>query len=385
MTNRAKSNKIKNVLYIVATVVAMNLVAVIIFIYFHINEKIETPQTLFIPRGSISQIISHINDELGEVVLIPDVDKYLLSYFGNPQAGWLKFDEVQMTRGEFLEALTKAKGVSKGITLYPGETTEYFIYTIANKYNSDYDELLNYYYSASPIKEGFLIPDTYQINSNIDLKKFIADIIKKSEDKHKERLEKLGIKNKIDDDEFKKILTVASIIQKESASMNEMPVIASVIYNRLDSKMRLQMDGTLNYGLFSHQKISPQRIKTDNTRYNTYKFSGLPSDPVCNPSFEAIKSAINPIDTDFLFFFKRKGENVHIFSRNYSEHLAVIEGNISIGTDNNGILFAQPRQKIINSQIGIEDISLNEEINSEKVLLNIFADEVCSEQIFFQK
>ena len=164
------SIKIKTILYVVAINVAISLGAVIIFLYFHINEKIETPETLYVPRGSISQIISHINEEFGYEILIPDVDRFLISYFGNPQAGWLQLNKNEMTRGEFLETLTKAKGVSKGITLYPGETTEYFFYTMANKYNLDYEEVLDYFYTVSPMQEGFLIPNSYQFNSNIDIK-----------------------------------------------------------------------------------------------------------------------------------------------------------------------------------------------------------------------
>jgi UPF0755 protein len=364
------SIKIKTVLYVVAINVAISLGAVIIFLYFHINEKIETPETLYVPRGSISQIISHINEEFGNEILIPDVDRFLISYFGNPQAGWLQLNDNEMTRGKFLETLTKAKGVSKGITLYPGETTEYFFYTMANKYNLDYEEVLDYFYTVSPMQEGFLIPNSYQFNSNIDIKKFIFDIVKQSSDKHTERLAKFGI---TDFEDLHKILTVASIIEKESGGVEEMPLVASVIYNRLDKNMRLQMDGTLNYGLYSHKKISANRIKNDNSRYNTYKYNGLPPEPICNPSFNAIKSALSPAETQYLFFFKKKGAKNHIFAKSYEEHLANIEG-INLN------------KKIIESDNLIElDLNYTLIYSDLKSLINIYKENssICKDKLLF--
>ncbi len=70
---------------------------------------------------------------------------------------------------------------------------------------------------------------------------------------------------------WKKYIIIASIIQKESANKKEMPIISSVIVNRLKKDMKLQMDGTLNYGLNSHKKVTPNMIRNDTSTYNTYK------------------------------------------------------------------------------------------------------------------
>lgn len=117
-----------------------------------------------------------------------------------------------------------------------------------------------------------------------------------------------------------KILTVASIIQKEAASNDEMPLVASVIYNRLDKGMRLQMDGTLNYGIYSHETITPDRIKTDMSEFNTYLNDGLPPTPICSVSINAIKAAINPAKTEFLYFVLDKKTKKHKFSKTLTEH-----------------------------------------------------------------
>ena len=103
-----------------------------------------------------------------------------------------------------------------------------------------------------------------------------------------------------------------------------MPKISSVIYNRLKKDMPLQMDGTLNYGEYSHTKVTPKRIKEDKSPFNTYLNRGLPPYPVSSVSIEAIKSAIHPAKTDFLFFVKNKN-GTHSFSKTYKEHLKNIK------------------------------------------------------------
>ena len=125
---------------------------------------------------------------------------------------------------------------------------------------------------------------------------------------------------KYDRDKWFRYVTVASVIQKEAASIEEMPMVSSVIYNRIKKGMRLQMDGTLNYGEYSHTKITHERIKTDKSSYNTYIYSGIPNTPVCNVSFDAIKAAIFPAKTSYLYFVKGKNGQ-HIFSCNYSTHI----------------------------------------------------------------
>jgi UPF0755 protein len=103
-----------------------------------------------------------------------------------------------------------------------------------------------------------------------------------------------------------------------------MPIVASVIYNRLKKGMKLQMDGALNYGRYSHTKITAKRLRSDTSRYNTYKYKGLPPYPVCNVSFDAIKAAIFPAKTSYLYFVKlRNGK--HSFSRRYSSHIRKVK------------------------------------------------------------
>ena len=74
---------------------------------------------------------------------------------------------------------------------------------------------------------------------------------------------------KYDEKKWFRYVAIASVIQKESANTEEMPLVSSVVYNRIKKGMRLQMDGTLNYGKFSHTRVTPKRIREDKSVYNT--------------------------------------------------------------------------------------------------------------------
>jgi len=147
-------------------------------------------------------------------------------------------------------------------------------------------------------------------------------LIEQSEENYKS----LAIKylKKYDEKEWLRVLIIASVVQKEAANKEEMPIIASVVFNRLKKKMALQMDGTLNYGKYSHVKVTPKRIKEDKSRFNTYANKGLPPYPVCAVSIDAIKAALNPKETKYLYFMRNKS-GVHDFTNSYKEHLKNIK------------------------------------------------------------
>ena len=94
-----------------------------------------------------------------------------------------------------------------------------------------------------------------------------------------------------------------------------MPIVSSVIDNRIAKNMPLQMDGSLNYGKYSHTRITPDRIRNDLSEFNTYKYSGIPHTPSGSVSIDAIKAAIKPAKTDYLYFMRNKN-GTHDFSAN---------------------------------------------------------------------
>ncbi len=289
---------------------------------FHLSKPINTTKAAYIPQGSISQIISYLEQK--KFYLSPSIDKYMLFFIGRPQSGWIDIGQTRLSRGDFLYKLSNSKAAMNTIILVPGETIDVFLYQISQEYNLSYNKLMKYYLKFTPIRDGFIIPETYHIPMGIGERHLILYLLNYAQEKHQKTATKIF--GEFDKNSWYRYLIIASIIQKESANKKEMSLVSSVIYNRLKKGMRLQMDGTLNYGKFSHIKVTPQRIKEDKSEYNTYKSRGLPPYPVSSISNEAIFAAIFPKKTSYLYFVKSK-KGVHVFSKTYKEHLRNIKRN----------------------------------------------------------
>ena len=281
--------------------------------------SLDTKKTVFIPDGNTTKIISYLHKKGYDLSVI---DEQILKYMGKPIPGWVSVGKNHINRLEFLYKITKTTSHIHKIKLIPGETLEIFFQNLS--YQHDYNKtlLFKYYTEYSPYKEAGILPDTYFVPYGIREKNLIKYLTKVAN----KRYEKISNKyfGDYNTSKFNRILTIASIIQKEAASKKEMPVVSSVIYNRLKKHMRLQMDGTLNYGKYSHIKVTPQRIDSDTTTYNTYKHKGLPKYPVCCVSVWAIHSAIKPAKTDYLYFMRNKN-GYHDFTKSYKKHRANIK------------------------------------------------------------
>lgn len=167
--------------------------------------------------------------------------------------------------------------------------------------------------------EGYLFPDTYECYHNEDPKLTITRMLNVFETRiyedqnvegYKEaiNIKKLSKKSKYS---LQKILTMASIIQAEAANEDDMYIISSILRNRLEKDVnagvsKLSLDSTKYYPFRSKKKIPKNLRKTFKSRYNTYKKKGLPPGPICNPGLKAIRAALKPADTDYLYFCHSK-------------------------------------------------------------------------------
>ncbi|TKI69881.1 endolytic transglycosylase MltG [Sulfurimonas crateris] len=294
------------------------LIIMLSFMYY-LNKPIKSPQVIYIPTGSINKIITHLNDKNFNV---GKLDSLILRVIGSPQSGWINVGATLSTRGDFLYKLTTAKAALQNVTLIPGETTYIFLDQLSEELNLQRDILQKEYELQTKHIEGAFVPNTYSLPMGITEKMAIKILLNESLSQMKSLSMKIfGTYN---EKKWFHFVTIASIIQKESANIKEMPLVSSVIYNRLKKGMKLQMDGTLNYGQYSHVRVTPKMIKEDRSMYNTYLHNGIPAAPVCNVSFDAIKAAIFPAQSDFLYFMKSKSGE-HTFSRNYSTHLTNIK------------------------------------------------------------
>ncbi len=280
----------------------------------YLFSTVTSPKIVYIPKGSVFKSISHLQDE---GVNLYKIDAFILRVLGHPQQGWIDLKEEKMSRIEYLYALTTAKAATRQITLIPGETTAIFLQQLADELSLDLDALTKAYQLHAAYKEGNFVPDTYSIPNEIDEETLILHLLDESDKTMKEWAEEHNIP--YTKEKWLPIVTKASVIQKEASSLSDMPYVSSVIDNRIREGMRLQMDGTLNYGEYSHQKVTARRIRTDRTPYNTYKNKGLPLYPVCNVSREAIDAALHPKQTDYLYFVRGK-DGEHVYSSYFSTH-----------------------------------------------------------------
>ncbi len=308
--------KIKK-LNIINWVLDITLITILSFIYY-LNEPIGSAKVIFIPKGSTSAIITQMKQGGYN---INSADAYILRAIGMAQSGWIDIKTTKNTKADFLYKLTTSKAALKNVTLIPGETTYIFLDILAKELNLDRAKLELEYNSLSSYPDGMFMPNTYALPLGLSERGIIKILLTQSQNKMRDI--SMKIFNDYNEKKWLQIVTIASIIQKESASIEEMELVSSVIHNRIKKKMRLQMDGTLNYGEYSHVRVSAKRIREDDSPYNTYKIPALPPYPVCNVSLDAIKAAIFPKKTDYLYFVKNKN-GTHDFSCNYSTHLSNI-------------------------------------------------------------
>lgn len=169
--------------------------------------------------------------------------------------------------------------------------------------------------------EGYLYPDTYEFyigeNPNSVIRKFLANFESKWMSVYSERAEELGRS-------MEEILTIASILEKEAKDEQQMPIVASVLYNRLGEPgayPHLECDSTTDYveKLFKDGKINDAERYSLLAFYDTYQINGLPEGPICNPGGDAIKAALNPDSTDFYYFLHDKNGDIYL-ARTADEH-----------------------------------------------------------------
>ncbi|GAB6073877.1 endolytic transglycosylase MltG [Nautilia lithotrophica] len=281
-----------------------------IFILFYLTRNVYSPRVIYIPTGSVNYTINSLQKRGYNVGFIDKIFLYLL---GSPQAGWIDLKSEKLTKFDFLYKLTTSKAALVKVTIIPGETTYYVYKILENK--------LKIPNINCGFEEGFLKPDTYFLPIGMKKTRVCEYLKQKSLIYHKQITKKIF--GKFEYEKYRKYLIIASIIQKEAANVEEMKKISAVIYNRLKKHMKLQMDGSLNYGQYSHEKITPQRIKNDSSRFNTYKYYGLPDKPVCIPSRDAIIAAIFPEKSKYLYFVKCGKK--HLFAVTYKQHLRNIK------------------------------------------------------------
>jgi UPF0755 protein len=168
--------------------------------------------------------------------------------------------------------------------------------------------------------EGYLFPDTYYFPRGLDSATIIATMVKQFKAAFKPEWEQQAKALKMSVHE---IVTLASIIEKETGAPEERPLIASVFHNRLNRGMRLETDPTVIYGIPDFDGNIKRRHLETYTPYNTYKIKGLPPGPIASPGALAMQAALFPAQSDYLYFVSKK-DGTHQFSKTIKEHNAAV-------------------------------------------------------------
>jgi len=174
---------------------------------------------------------------------------------------------------------------------------------------------------SAPTLEGFLFPSTYRIARHTTAQQ----IAKEMTNNFRKVWGELGGSS----EELNRVVTLASLVEKETAIPEERPAVASVYHNRLGLGMRLDCDPTTIYAALLEGRYRGAIHRSDlisDHPYNTYRHAGLPPGPIANPGRDSLKAALHPASTPYLYFVaKGDGTGGHVFSESLSQHNAAVE------------------------------------------------------------
>jgi UPF0755 protein len=163
--------------------------------------------------------------------------------------------------------------------------------------------------------EGYLFPDTYEF-TRIDSAHDIAAAMVR---RFRQEAQKIGL---LGNPDMHRIVTMASIVEKETGAPEERPLVAGVYYNRLAKQMLLAADPTVIYAALLAGRYRGTIYQSDlqfDSPYNTYKYAGLPPGPIANPGVASLQAALHPARSDFLYFVSDNNGH-HRFARSPQEH-----------------------------------------------------------------
>lgn len=321
-----------------------NLILVVVFValaagaygawkaFSFLNYRSGTAQEELILDVPPGRTFIAVAQELAEKNLIKDVLSLRIyaKLTGNDRG--LKVGEYLLHRGmgphEILRVLSSGQSLPRTVTI-PEGTNMYEVAGLLEEKGlgsrEDYIELFknqDWIFQLLGQKlyslEGYLFPETYHFSKYMTQKEIVRAMVKMF----------LDVYNEVKVDGFRmfnrhEVVTLASVIEKETGAKDERPLISSVFHNRLKKRMRLQSDPTILYGILDETGVMKKNITradiTRKNRFNTYTISGLPFGPIANPGREALAAVFRPVESNYLYFVSRN-DGTHVFSSTLKEH-----------------------------------------------------------------
>ena len=302
-------------------------------LYLRVNEPYrgyqEAEQFVELPSGSGSAAIGQRLVAAGVVRDVPTFRTalYLSGQGRHLKAGDYRFDRA-MTPFEAIDKIARGDVYVINVTFPEGLTIadmskifeSHGIGTAASFVEAAKDAALVHDLDpAAKDLEGYLFPETYALSRHADAQKLIKLMVSRFDHVFTPELRQAAAAHNLT---VRQAVTLASIVEKETARAEERPLVAAVYTTRLRIGMPLQCDPTVIYALTKRGSYSGNIHKDDlsiDSLYNTYRYPGLPPGPIASPGRASLEAAVHPADADYLYFVSRN-DGSHEFARTLDEH-----------------------------------------------------------------
>lgn len=285
---------------------------------------------VLIPKGTGVRDIGAL---LAANDLLKDDIRYLGCVYFSGLRSKLKAGEYSIPRGltppAVLELLAKGSTMRHHVTVPEGMTAEQIAIIFEKDGWINRKRFLNLAADGAFIRqfgldathlEGYLFPETYTLVRNEANEE---TVIRMMVDRFRQVWKELDIPASIQLNQHQ-VVTLASVVEKETGAASERPLIARVFFNRLAKKMRLQSDPTVIYGIRDFNGNLTKADLKRQTPYNTYVIPALPPGPICSPGRASLEAVLHPVDSDALYFVA-KNDGTHVFSSNLADHNRAVQ------------------------------------------------------------
>lgn len=238
--------------------------------------------------------------------------------------------ELPLSPSEVLNRMVQGKGIFQRVTIPEGLTVKEVADLLAKMGIVPEEQFLSAAQDPELLAslglqdkgvEGYLFPNTYSFIPETPPR----EIILKMTDQFRKSVEPLAGERKEDNGLTPhEIVTLASIIEKETGVEAERPLISAVFHNRLKLRMPLQSDPTVIYGIKDFNGNLTRKDLQASSPYNTYRIPALPPGPICNPGLSSLRAALHPASVPFLYFVS-KNDGTHHFSENLETHSQAVK------------------------------------------------------------
>lgn len=313
--------------------------ALSMFMEYTRSSSSEKTVTVQIPKGASEKKIAEVLKDNGVI-------NYELTFRfkmkNSPYRGKLNYGKYTLNKDmcldDIIEALLKPSDLAKGIKLTIPEgfsakmiasrcerlglcSAEEFLYELEEgKFNYDFIRDIPDNDEVKYKLEGYLFPSTHIFSENADASKIINTLLAEFEKQYNK------VKDMLPEGmDMAEAVNRAALIEREAKLDGERGLISGVIDNRLNIGMLLQIDASVVYeisdGMYDVDRVLYKDLEVDSP-YNTYKYSGLPAGPICNPGIESIRAAMNPDTHKYLYYHTdtNKADGSHIFSETFGQH-----------------------------------------------------------------